>query len=227
MKMNIAAAATLLLAASVFAADPPAQVTVLRAARMIDGRGDAVISPAIVVVRGNKIEAAGRDIAIPAGATVIDLGDSTLLPGLIDAHTHILLQGDVTAEDYDVQLFKESLPYRALRASRAVKMGLENGFTSMRDVETEGAMYTDVDVKKAINNGIIPGPRLFVSTRAMSVTGGYGPSGYSPEVTYPFGVQLVDGADNARKAVREQIWHGADWIKTAICRRSRRSRSRR
>ncbi len=200
----------LLAATSVFAAD---DVTVIRAARMIDGKSDNVIAPAVIVVRGNKIESVGRDLAVPAGAKTIDLGDATLLPGLIDTHTHILLQGDVTAEDYDVQLFKESLPYRALRASRAVKIGLENGFTSMRDVETEGAMYTDVDVKRAINNGVIPGPRMTVSTRAMSVTGGYGPGGYAPDVTYPMGVQIVDGVEACRKAVREQIWHGADWIK--------------
>ena len=201
---------SLLLTTSLFAAD---DVTVIRAARMIDAKSDAVIAPAVIVVRGNRIEAAGRDVAAPAGAKVIDLGDATLLPGLIDAHTHVLLQGDVTAEDYDVQLFKESMAYRALRASRAVKIGLENGFTTMRDVETEGAMYTDVDVKRAINNGVIPGPRLFVSTRALSVTGGYGPSGYSPEISYPRGVQIVDGVEAARKAVREQIGNGADWIK--------------
>jgi len=186
-------------------------VIVLRAARMIDGKSAQVITPGLVVIRGNHIDAIGG--SAPAGATVIDLGDMTLLPGLIDAHVHALLQGDVTAEDYDVQLFKESLPYRALRASRALKIGLENGFTTMRDLETEGAMYTDVDLKRAINNGVIPGPRLVVSTRAMSVTGGYGPSGYSPEITYPMGVQIVDGVEAARKAVREQIGHGADWIK--------------
>ncbi len=198
----------LLFALPAFAAD---RVIAIRAARLIDGRSGAATSPAVVVVRGNRIESVGRDI--PAGADVIDLGDSTLLPGLIDAHVHTLLQGDVTAEDYDTQIFKESLPYRALRASRAVRIGLEHGFTTMRDVETEGAMYTDVDVKRAINNGVIPGPRLYVSTRALSVTGGYGPSGYSPEIGYPRGVQIVDGPDEARKAVREQIAHGADWIK--------------
>src|SRR5205085_3931276 len=117
-------------------------VIVLRAARMIDGKSAQVITPGLVVIRGNHIDAIGG--SAPAGATVIDLGDMTLLPGLIDAHVHALLQGDVTAEDYDVQLFKESLPYRALRASRALKIGLENGFTTMRDLETEGAMYTDV-----------------------------------------------------------------------------------
>jgi imidazolonepropionase-like amidohydrolase len=207
---RVAFVISLLVASAAAAQD---QTIVLRAARMIDARGESVIAPAVIVVRGNKIESAGTTGVIPAGAQVIDLGDVTLLPGLIDAHTHIMLQGDVTSTEYDDQLFKESMPYRALRASRAVKIALERGFTAMRDVETEGAMYTDVDVKKAINNGVIPGPRLQVSTRAMSITGGYGPSGYSPEVTFPMGVQIVDGVEGGRKAVREQIAHGADWIK--------------
>ena len=116
-----------------------------------------MIAPAVVVVRGNKIESLGS--AAPAGAQVIDLGDVTLLPGLIDAHTHALLQGDITAEDYDKQLFHESLPYRALRATKALKIALDHGFTTIRDVETEGAMYTDVDLKRAVNNGVIAGPR--------------------------------------------------------------------
>ncbi|GAC1429461.1 MAG: amidohydrolase family protein [Thermoanaerobaculia bacterium] len=195
------------------AANAQESVTVIKAARMIDGRGETVIVPAVVVVRANKITSAGSSAEVPAGAQIIDLGDVTLLPGLIDAHTHIMLQGDITSAEYDDQLFKESMPYRALRASRAVKIALERGFTAMRDLETEGAMYTDVDVKKAIDNGVIPGPRLQVSTRAMSVTGGYGPSGYSPEVSFPMGVQIVDGVEGGRKAVREQIAHGADWIK--------------
>src|SRR6266498_2239052 len=148
----------LLFASSAFGAE---NLIAIKAARLIDGRGGAVVSPAVIVVRGNRIESIG--VAIPAGAQTIDLGDMTLLPGLIDAHTHILLQGDVTSADYDEQLFRESMPYRALRASRAVRIALDHGFTSLRDVETEGAMYTDVDVKRAINNGIIPGPRLFVS----------------------------------------------------------------
>jgi imidazolonepropionase-like amidohydrolase len=200
-----------IVAVSAFAADAPPKVVVLRAARLIDGRGGNVVAPAVVVIRGNRIESIGG--TVPADAQVIELGDMTLLPGLIDAHVHTLLQGDITSEDYDTQLFKESLAYRALRASKAVKIALNNGFTTVRDLETEGAMYTDVDVKHAINNGVIDGPRMVVSTRAMSVTGGYGPSGYAPGVVYPMGVQIVDGVDEARKAVREQIAHGADWIK--------------
>src|SRR5258706_865854 len=208
---RITALAFSLFAVAAFAADAPPKVVVLRAARLIDGRGGNVVSPAVIVIRGNKIESIGG--AVPADAQVIDLGDMTLLPGLIDAHVHTLLQGDITSEDYDAQLFKESMAYRALRASKAVKIALNNRFTTLRDVETEGSMYTDVDLKRAINNGVIDGPRMVVSTRAMSVTGGYGPSGYAPDVAYPMGVQIVDGADQARKAVREQIGHGADWIK--------------
>jgi len=212
MKIRATLGVTLLLmVTALMAADTSSPVTVIRAAHLIDGRGTAPVSPGMVVVRGNRIESLGG--AIPAGAQVIDLGDMTILPGLIDAHVHMLLQGDVTSEDYDVQLFKESMPYRALRASRAARIALSHGFTTVRDLETEGAMYTDVDVKRAINNGIIDGPRMVVSTRAMSITGGYGPSGYAPEISYPMGVQIVDGVEGARKAVREQIAHGADWIK--------------
>jgi imidazolonepropionase-like amidohydrolase len=194
---------------------------IIRGARLIDGRSPGVIADGVVVVSGDRIKAVGRsaDVPVPEGAKVIDLGDVTLLPGLIDTHTHILIQGDITEEDYDRQIFKESLPYRALRASRSVRIALDHGFTTMRDVDTEGAMYTDVDVKKAIANGVIPGPRLQVATRALGVTGSYGPSGYSPEVSYPRGVQLVSGPDEARKAVREQISNGADWIKV-YCDRS-------
>jgi imidazolonepropionase-like amidohydrolase len=136
-----------------------------------------------------------------------------VLPGLIDNHTHILLQGDITAQDYDDQLLKESIPYRTIRATAAVRTALMNGFTTMRDLETEGAMYADVDVKTAINRGVIPGPRMFVATRAFAPTGRYPLSGYSWELKVPEGVQIVDGPDAIRKAVREQVKYGADWIK--------------
>src|ERR1043166_7172067 len=100
---------------------------------------------------------------------------------MIDCHTHVLLQGDITSADYDNQLLKESIPYRTIRGAVAAQAALRHGFTTIRDVETEGAMYADVDIKKAINNGIIDGPRMFVSTRALDVTGAYPLLGYSGE----------------------------------------------
>ncbi|HWX25172.1 MAG TPA: amidohydrolase family protein, partial [Vicinamibacteria bacterium] len=147
------------------------------------------------------------------GARVVDLGSSTVLPGLIDAHTHVLLQGDITAEDYDSQLLKDSIPYRTIRATVAARTALSNGFTSIRDLETEGAMYADVDLKKAIDRGIVPGPRMFVSTRALAPTGMYPLLGYSWQLQVPEGVQIVDGPDAIRRAIREQVKYGADWIK--------------
>jgi imidazolonepropionase-like amidohydrolase len=132
---------------------------------------------------------------------------------LIDTHTHVLLQGDITAEDYDVQLLKQSPEYRTIVGTVNARRALEYGFTTIRDLETEGAGYADADIKKAINKGVIPGPRMQVATRALDVTGGYPLQGYAPNVPVPHGVQLVDGAAEARKAVREQISYGADWIK--------------
>ncbi|MBI4408569.1 MAG: amidohydrolase family protein, partial [Gemmatimonadetes bacterium] len=140
-------------------------------------------------------------------------------PGLIDAHTHLLLQGDITQQDYDEQLLKESTPYRTIRATVAARTALLNGFTTLRDLETEGAMYADVDVKRAINAGIILGPRLFVATRAFSATGMYPLQGFSWELRVPSGVQIVDGPEEIRKGVREQVRFGADWIKVYVDRR--------
>jgi imidazolonepropionase-like amidohydrolase len=125
----------------------------------------------------------------------------------------LLLNGDITSEDYDVQLLKQSIPYRAILSARNARIALEHGFTAMRDLETEGAMYADVDIKNAIANGEVPGPRMQVATRAMTPTGMYPLLGYSWELQVPKGVQYVDGVDGARKAVREQVMYGADWIK--------------
>ncbi|MDZ7344489.1 MAG: amidohydrolase family protein, partial [candidate division KSB1 bacterium] len=194
-------------------------VIAIRASKLIDGISDKPSTEVTILVQGNRIAQVGKNLSVPAEAPLIDLRDATVLPGLIDAHTHILLQGDITSAEYEEQIYKESIPYRTIRAVAAVRTALMNGITAMRDVETEGAMYADVDVKKAINNGIIPGPRLWVSTRAMAPTGAYGPNGYSWELNLPKGVQIVDGPDDCRKAVREQIANGADWIKIYADRR--------
>jgi len=191
---------------------PPKRIAI-RAGRLIDGKSDTVALNALILIEGDKIVSVTVGGAPPAGVEVIDLSQSTVLPGFIDTHTHVLLNGDVTAADYDEQLLKQSIPYRAILGARNARIALENGFTAIRDLESEGAMYADVDVKKAIANGEVPGPRMQVSTRAMTPTGMYPLLGYSWELKVPTGVQYVDGVEGARKAVREQVMYGADWIK--------------
>jgi imidazolonepropionase-like amidohydrolase len=187
--------------------------TAVRAGRLIDGKSDSAISNALILIEGDKIVSVTPGGSAPAGVEVIDLSKATVLPGFVDAHTHVVLNGDITAEDYDAQLLKQSIPYRAILGARNARIALENGFTTIRDLETEGAMYADVDVKTAISNGEVPGPRMQVSTRAMTPTGMYPLLGYSWELKVPTGVQYVDGVEGARKAVREQVMYGADWIK--------------
>ncbi|HKI10804.1 MAG TPA: amidohydrolase family protein [Candidatus Acidoferrum sp.] len=208
--------ALLFFCASAFAQEKPAAVPkkiAIRAGRLIDGKSDTVVANALILIEGDKIVSVTPGGTPPAGVELIDLSRATVLPGFVDAHTHVLLQGDVTEEDYDKQLLKQSIPYRAILAARNAQIALSHGFTVLRDVETEGAMYADVDVKNAIANGEIPGPRMQVSTRAMTPTGMYPLLGYSWELKVPTGVQYVDGVEEARKAVREQVMHGADWIK--------------
>jgi imidazolonepropionase-like amidohydrolase len=185
----------------------------IRAGRLIDCKSDVPIANALILVEGDKIVSVTPGGSAPAGVEVIDLSKATVLPGFVDAHTHVLLQADVTEDDYDKQLLKQSNPYRAILGARNAQIALSHGFTVLRDLETEGAMYTDVDVKKTIEDGEIPGPHMQVATRAMTPTGMYPLLGYSWELKLPVGVQYVDGVDEARKAVREQIRFGADWIK--------------
>ncbi len=199
------------------------QVTVIRAGTLIDGRSAAPAHDQVIVIRGNRIESvsAAASAKIPTGATVIDLSQATVLPGRIDSHTHIFLQGEDPAQGgYDANILNAPLALRAARATVAVRRALEQGFTTLRDVETEGAGYGDVGIKQAIEGGYIPGPRLFVATRAISTTGGYMLEGYAPELDMPKGAQIVDGPVEARKAAREQLDHGADWIKVYMTHRS-------
>lgn len=200
-----------------------APVIVVRARALIDGTSAQPQRDPEILIRGSRIVEVYKvgAHAPPPGAQVIDLGAATVLPGLIDCHTHIFLQGEVPAAGgYDVQLLKFPASYRAARAVVAARRALEQGFTTIRDVETEGAGYGDVGIKQAINEGYIPGPRMFVATRAISSTGGYNLEGYAPEVALPKGAQLIDGPVEARKAAREQLDHGADWIKVYMTHRS-------
>jgi imidazolonepropionase-like amidohydrolase len=198
-------------------------LTIIKAGALIDGVSNTVRHDQVITIRGNVVVevADAASTKIPTDASVIDLSKATVLPGLIDAHTHIFLQGEDPAEGgYDVQLLKYPLAFRAARATVSARRALDQGFTTIRDMETEGAGYGDIGIKMAIERGYIPGPRIFAATRAISTTGGYPLEGYAPEIEVPKGAQLIDGPVEARKAAREQLHHGADWIKVYMTHRS-------
>lgn len=192
-------------------APAPQRFVAVRAARMLDVTAGRYVDHPVVIVRGDRIESVGT--TVPAGATVVDLGERTLLPGLIDAHTHILLQGDATAAEYTVQILQEYPAHRVARAIRAMKIALDHGFTTLRDLETEGAGYDDVALRDAVNEGVVPGPRMKVVGPALSTTGSYPVTHFRPDWKFPTGVQICDGPVECRKAVREQLSYGTDWVK--------------
>ena len=184
---------------------------VLKPARVFDG--DVMHDGWTVVVRGQRIEAAGpaASAAAPAGAETIDLPDTTLMPGLIEAHSHVLLHA-YNETPWNDQVLKEAESLRVARAVNHLKATLESGYTTIRDLGTEGAGYADVGLKQAVNQGIIPGPRMIVTTRAIVATGTYAPKGFSPLWSIPQGAEEADGGTLVR-VVRDQAGRGADWIK--------------
>jgi imidazolonepropionase-like amidohydrolase len=194
----------------------PAASWLLRPQQVFDAAGEQAHPGWVVVVTGNRIAAVGpaSSVAAPPGARTIDLPGMTLLPGLIEAHTHIFLHA-YNETSWNDQVLKEPEAYRTIEAVRHCEQTLLAGFTTIRDLGTEGAGYADVAVQRAINEGLIPGPRLFVATRAIVATASYGPgpAGFAPNFETPKGAQEASGIPEVLKAVRDQVGHGADWVK--------------
>jgi imidazolonepropionase-like amidohydrolase len=189
----------------------PAAVTVLKPARVFDG--EAMHEGWAVRVRGGRIDAAGPGAGIDAtGAKVVELPSATLMPGLVEGHSHILLHA-YNETTWNDQVSHEGLALRAARAVNHLRATLMAGFTTVRDLGTEGAGYADVELKQAVNQGIVPGPRVLASTRAIVATGSYAPKGFALEWRVPQGAEEADGVDSLIRVVRDQIGHGADWIK--------------
>ena len=187
--------------------------TLLRPARVFDGVTAEPHVGWVVLVTGDRIAAVGPAgvVRAPTGATTVDLPAMTLLPGLIEGHSHLLLH-PYNETSWDDQVLHEALSLRVARATNHARATLMAGFTTVRDLGTEGAGYADVGIKQAIDQGIIPGPRMIVTTRAIVATGSYGPKGF-PEADIPQGAEEADGIDGLTRAVRSQIGKGADWIK--------------
>jgi imidazolonepropionase-like amidohydrolase len=214
MKIGLILTALLALSAPPVLAQAPA-ATLLRPARVWT-EGEPIHSGWVVLVEGERIASVGPADAVqaPPGASVIDLPGETLIPGLMDLHSHLLLH-PYNETLWDDQVLKEPVPYRTLRAGKQARATLMAGFTTLRDLGTEGAGFADVSVKRAIDEGMIPGPRLYVATRAIVAEGSYGPAvrNYRPDVDLPQGAQEASGVEGIVKAVREQAARGADWIK--------------
>ncbi len=192
----------------------PETVYLLKPAHVFDGESAQLHDNWAIVVRGSKIEAVGSPamIRVPAEAKLIELPGLTLMPGLIEAHSHVLLH-PYSETPWNDQVARESLSLRVARATNHLRNTLQAGFTTIRDLGTEGAGYADVGLKQAVEQGIIPGPRMIVVTRAIVASGSYGPKGYASEWRVPQGAEEADGVDSLTRVVRDQIGHGADWVK--------------
>ena len=193
---------------------PPSRVIALRASHMLDVKSGSVVPNAVVLIQDDKITTAGSSLKIPAGAEVVDLGNATLLPGLIDCHTHLMARISDEPQGYGLSLLTKSQAFRALEGAADARVTLLAGFTAVRDVESEGSGYADVALRDAINQGLVDGPRMQVATRGIAAVGKYFPFGISPDLAdFPTGAQLISGPEEARRAAREQIGHGADLLK--------------
>src|SRR5215468_2213877 len=192
---------------------PPPGPVYIHCGALFDAKSNQLQSNVVVAIERDRIKQVGQ-VTPPTGAPLIDLSNLTCLPGMVESHTHVFLQGDRKPGQYDAQLLKQSVAYRAIEATTAAHAALDWGFTTIRDLETEGAGYADVDLRNAINGRLIWGPRMQVVGRAMDVTGSYPlQPAYAWDVALPIGVETVDGVEGARKAVREQLSHGVDWVK--------------
>ncbi len=186
-------------------------VTAIRTKAVVDVETSSLIEDAVVLIRGNRIESVGSRVQIPRDATVIDLSDYYLMPGMIDAHTHVTIQPGYA--QYNPILYK-SIPYRAIEAVAAARETLDAGFTTIRDVDSEGADWADVALRDAIEDGLVPGPRMQVATLAISITGGYmNNDGFAPHIDVPHFGALADSPAAIVETLRLQIRNGADWIK--------------
>lgn len=197
--------------ASARAAD---RAVLLRPGRVWDGEAATAREGAVVLVQGDRIVGVGAaaELQVPAGARVVDLPGLTLIPGMIEAHSHVLLHPyDETS--WEDQVLREATALRVVRATNHVRNTLMAGFTTIRDLGTEGAAYADVGVKQAIDQGIIPGPRMLVTTKAIVGLGSYAPKGFSPDIDIPQGAEEAGSKEDLVRVVRDQIKHGADWIK--------------
>lgn len=191
----------------------PAERVAIRAAHFVDVKRGALRNNGVVLIEGDHIVAIGPDVQIPSGTRLIDLGAATVLPGLIDCHTHLMIRLGPD-ETYAQHLLTKSQADRALEGAANARETLRAGFTTVRDVESEGSGYADVALRDAIRHGLVEGPRMFVATRGIAAVGQYNPFGISPDLKdFPTGAQMVSGPEDARRAVREQIGHGADLIK--------------
>src|SRR5579872_1117738 len=182
----------------------------VRAGHLFDGTEKLAVNQ-VILIQADRIVKVGpaENVQVPADAEVVDLSHATVLPGLIDAHTHVFGNGP----DFDNQILRDSYQYRTLTALANAQKDLMVGFTTLRDLKTLGAMYSDVDLRNAIDRGIVPGPRMQVATRGIQATGGFVMRGYSPEVPLPSALQVVDSPWAGRQAVRDQVAHDADLIK--------------